>query len=267
MGEPEMLSMDVAHAIAESELVLIGIGEEMQVQLQQLKEISNFREKLSVLEKDETKEWLIPFLIRYYLDEKYHPDIIKAYQTLKKLLEHKNYFIISLSTDDLIWKAGLKSDRIVIPCGGYASLQCEGDCRGKLYQIDDVWWKQVCSWIEGGISLEALQEPTCPDCGSPLVVNQYGQLKYNESGYLGNWEKYTKWLQGTVNKKLCILELGVGMEFPSIIRWPFEKVCFYNQKASIWRVHSSLYQLSGELKGRGVSIKENPIIFLNMEVV
>ena len=44
-----------------------------------------------------------------------------------------------------------------------------------------------------------------------------------EEGYQKQWEKYTKWLQGTLNKKLCILELGVELNLPSIIRWPFEK--------------------------------------------
>lgn len=249
--------------IREAELVLIGIGEEMQVKLQRLREIDNFKEKLSVLEKDETKEWLIPFLIRYYLNEKYHSDILQAYTKLKELLEGKNYFIVSLSTDDLIWKAGLKSDKIVLPCGGYDFLQCEENCQGKLYQIEDILWEQICEWIEGRRPLNELSMPCCPECGAPLVMNQYGQQKYNESGYLENWGKYTKWLQGTVNKKLCILELGVGMEFPSIIRWPFEKICFYNQKAVFWRVHSSLYQLSEEIKERGISVKENPLTFLS----
>lgn len=248
--------------IEEAELVLIGIGDEMQVKLRQLKEMDNFKKKLSILEGDAQKEWLIPFLIKYYLDAKYHPDIMKAYQELKKLIENKNYFIVSLSTDDLIGKAELKSDKIVLPCGTYYFLQCEENCQGKLFQIEDILWKQICGWVEDKCPLEKLQEPRCPDCGGHLVMNQYGQKKYNESGYLDNWGRYTKWLQGTVNRKLCIIELGVGTEFPSIIRWPFEKVCFYNQKSTFWRIHSSLYQLSEEIKERGISVKEDPVTFL-----
>ena len=58
-----MLTQD----IREAELVLVGIGNEMQVRLHTLKEIQNFAEKLSILEQRQDKEWLIPFLIRYYL--------------------------------------------------------------------------------------------------------------------------------------------------------------------------------------------------------
>ena len=44
-----------------------------------------------------------------------------------------------------------------------------------------------------------------------------------------SWETYTKWLQGTLNRNLVILELGVGMELPQLIRFPFEKVAYFNQ--------------------------------------
>lgn len=249
--------------IKEAELVLVGIGSEMQVKLQMLKEIPNFNKKHSELKENPKKEWLIPFLIRYYIRKELHQEIVTAYEQLKEMLQGKNYFIVSLSTDDLIKDIGFREDRIVMPCGTYDALQCEKNCEAKLFSIEESFWTKVCDWIEDRAFLEELEEPKCFNCGEPLVMNQYGQSAYNENGYLANWQKYTKWLQGTVNRKLCILELGVGMEFPSIIRWPFEKVCFYNQKAVFWRVHSSLYQLSEEIKTRGKSVKEDPVTFLN----
>ncbi len=261
MEQIEALKQDLENA----ELVLIGIGNEMQVKLRKLKEIERFREKYFIIEKTDEKKWLFPFLIRYYLNEKYHPEIVEAYRKLNTLIRDKNYFIVSLSTDDLIKKTDLKADHVALPCGTYDLLQCEENCQGKLYPIESETWEKVCGWIEDRIPLEELKEPKCPDCGMPLVMNQYGQEKYNESGYLENWTRYTKWLQGTVNRNLCIIELGVGMEFPSVVRWPFEKMCFYNQKSVFWRIHSNLYQLSGEIKERGISVRESPIAFLNKD--
>lgn len=249
--------------IKEAELVLVGIGGEMQVKLQDLKNITNFNEKLTLLEKEERTEWLIPFLIRYYLKREYHPEIIGAYQKLREILEDKNYFIVSLSSDDLIRDIGFKEERITLPCGGYEMMQCSKNCRGKLFSVDEELWKRICGWIEDRIPLDELEEPKCPDCGASLVMNQYGEPEYNEDGYLESWKWYTKWLQGTVNRKLCILELGVGMELPSVIRWPFEKMCFYNRKSVFWRVHSSLYQLSEEISTRGISVRKDPVTFLN----
>lgn len=76
------------------------------------------------------------------------------------------------------------------------------------------------------------------------------------------WEVYTKWLQGTLNRKLVILELGVGLELPQLIRFPFEKVAYFNQKSSLYRVHSHLYQMTEEIKERGQSVPIHPVELL-----
>ena len=73
---------------------------------------------------------------------------------------------------------------------------------------------------------------------------------------------YTKWLQGTVNRKLVVLELGVGMKFPGVIRFPFEKVAYFNQKAKFYRIHKNLYHLTEELASKGVGIADNAIDWL-----
>ena len=75
-----------------------------------------------------------------------------------------------------------------------------------------------------------------------------------------SWETYTKWLQGTLNRNLVILELGVGME--QLIRFPFEKVAYFNQKSCLYRVHSHLYQMTEEIKERGYSVPMHPVTLL-----
>ena len=65
--------------------------------------------------------------------------------------------------------------------------------------------------------------------------------------------------------KACILELGAGMEYPSVIRFPFEKVAFFNQKSVFYRVHGKLPFLTEELSERGFSIKTDAITFLSEE--
>ena len=96
----------------------------------------------------------------------------------------------------------------------------------------------------------------------PMVYNNKKAENYVEAGYLTDWQNYTRWLQGTVNKKLCVLELGVGMKYPNVIRWPFEKIVYFNQKASMFRVHSKLCQLTEEIKDKAYKIEEKPIDFL-----
>lgn len=96
-------------------------------------------------------------------------------------------------------------------------------------------------------------------CGSDAAGNVVTNENYDESIYLPQWETYTRWLQNTLNKKLCILELGVGFQYPSVIRWPFEKTAYFNQKSNFIRVHEKLAQLTPEIKERSISISQNPV--------
>jgi len=171
-------------------------------------------------------------------DYKEAQSICELYRKLAEIIKEKNYFVISLCTDGNIRRYGLNDDRIVEPCGNYRYLQCSEKCTTDLYDAD------------GGYEI-------CPKCGRTLVHNRITETgaKYVEEGYLDQWKIYTKWLQGTVNRKVCILEIGVGMQYPSVIRFPFEKIVYFNQKASFFRIHSRLYQITEEIKERSCAIQ------------
>lgn len=84
----------------------------------------------------------------------------------------------------------------------------------------------------------------------------------DEEHYMKQWNLYTKWLGGTLNHKLVLLELGVGLKCPDAIRWPFEKVTSFNQKAILIRINEELSQLPLELKDKGMSVAKNAIDWL-----
>lgn len=186
----------------------------------------------------------------------------KAYACLADLVKEKNYFLVSLCMDDRIYEADFDKQRIVTPCGGFQKMQCDNNCSGELTDIPQETYEAVMKYYRAEVPLSALHEPVCKMCGGKRRFNQLGVSKYAEEGYLKQWDAYTKWLQGTVNKKLCVLELGVGLEYPKIIRFPFEKVVFYNQKAFMYRIHPVIWQLSEEIGSRGIGMKANPVDFL-----
>ena len=191
---------------------------------------------------------------KYICDER----AIKALQELLKVLEGKNYFIISTCTNGILNQIGFKEDRIVTPCGNLKLKQCQ-ECKDTLAPLseeDFIILKEAIHKAE----IPALTQ--CPVCGAPMVLNNVYATNYDENGYLQDWTIYKKWLQGTINKNVCILELGVGLVFPSVIRWPFEKIAFYNQKAVFVRVNERLYHMSEELKDKGISVAQNAIDWL-----
>lgn len=246
----------------EAELVLVGIGESFQYDWSALSEDARYHEIEREINGCEAYNWIIPFLQKMILSQKREDKWQRAYQSLGSLLEAKNYFIISLCMDDYIYEGSLDENRIVTPCGGFRRMQCDHNCSHLLSDVPQESYNAVLQYYRKELPLEAMQEPVCSRCGNKLRFNQLGVTQYAEEGYLDQWNEYTKWLQGTVNKKLCVLELGVGMEYPTVIRFPFEKIVLYNQKAYMYRIHSLLYQLGEEIGGRGCGIRENPVDFL-----
>lgn len=254
---------DILAESKNADMVLIGIGEEFQYDWDILFQNERYREIEKEIEKKEEYRWINPFLQKMALEQYPDENLAKAYRNLKEMLDGHNYFIVSTVMDDYIYRYGFKEDRIVTPCGGFRKMQCDYNCNGQLTELDYETYDKVKKYYDGNIDLEELHEPICSQCGQKRRFNQIGTTKYAEEGYLPQWEVYMKWLQGTVNKKVCVIELGVGMQLPTIIRWPFERIVYYNKKAFLYRIHSSLYQLEEKIGDRGVGIKEKPVNFLS----
>lgn len=237
--------MDLKDFFQNADMILVGIGENFQDRFENI-EVAD-EKNVTVLEDYARKK---------YLDSNPVSEVTEAYDNLAKLLEGKNYFVVTLCTDDKIYRSNIKEDRIVAPCGSYSYLQCEEVCTENIYSVEEY---REC--LENG------EEPACPECRKKLVMNRIGIKKYSEEGYLKKWNIYMKWLQGSLNKNIRVLELGVGMKYPSVIRWPFERVTLINNKAKFMRVHKELFQLTEEIRDKGISIEENPIDFLRNQIV
>jgi len=163
---------------------------------------------------------------------------LEAYNKLATLLNGKNYFVVSLCMDDIIFDSDLDASKIVAPLGGRLKKQCPDACTHDLYENN---------------------ETICPNCGKELVYNNIEAPVYVEEGYLPQWQKQRLWLTGTLNKKLVVLELGVSLKFPQIVRWPFEKIVEINEKSEIIRVNEKLPQLSENVSKRGLSVKKSSV--------
>lgn len=244
--------------IEDADVLLIGLGEEFECRKELLQNVRYAQIYDEIREKN--FEWIFPYL-NFYFIRKEKTNVLEGLKNLAELIKNKNYFLISTCCNDLTLYAGFQQERIVSPCGGFQKMQpFSGDVK-TIVEVDQSVLDKINEYFEGKISLNSLKNAIF--CGeNPMVFNSIVLENYNEDGYLQDWENYTKWIQTTLNKKLCVIELGVGMNYPSVIRWPFEKVAFFNNKASIFRVHKSLYQISKELHDKGRSLDENACSFV-----
>ena len=171
------------------------------------------------------------------------PDVQSLYEKMAVLFKDKDYFIVTTLTDGEIFKSSLDPKRITAPCGNVTWRQCSNACTKDIWEPGEV------------------PDDICPHCKAPLTGNTIEADNYIEEGYLPQWNAYTRWLSGTLNKKLLILELGVGFKTPTVIRWPFEKTVSVNNKARMYRIHGDLAQLSEGMKEKADSIAQNSVEF------
>ncbi len=252
------MNAEIRELLLNAQLVLVGIGEEFY-SFKALREDAGYSDVAELLEVED-KAWLIPLWNYYYVREKM-PSVGRALSELAELLKNKNYYVVSVCANGMAQKAGFKEGRMVSPCGSAFKLQCPNRCEGAILELSEEEALDVCAkMVKKEVKSISLRK--CPVCGQEMCLNNVYTEKYDESGYLPDWNVYTKWLQGTLNRELCILELGVNLTYPSVIRFPFEKIGFYNQKASFVRVNETLYQLAEDLKDKGVSIPKNSIDWL-----
>ncbi len=171
------------------------------------------------------------------------PDIKSLYDKIDGLIKGKDFFIVTTITDGEIFHSTLEQSRMVAPCGNVTWRQCSKACTKNIWELGEI------------------PEDVCPCCGAALTGNTIEAENYIEEGYLPQWKAYTSWLAGTLNKKLLVLELGVGFQTPTVIRWPFEKTVSINKKAYMYRIHESFSQLPESLKGKADGILENSLEF------
>ena len=254
----------ILEQIRQADMVLVGLGEEFD-DVKRLCDDTVYQSGRRML-LEAGYEWLIPAWSEY-CSGKLEDVITPALENLLRMLDGKNCFVVSVSTNSAIERVVDKEECLVKPCGSVLKKQCARGCEGELLPLTEKDGEKLKAFFselyEDNFSRESVPElGRCSKCGSPMVLNNILAENYSESGYLGRWQRYTKWLQGTLNRRLFLLELGVGLQFPTVARWPFEKIVTYNEKAFLCRIHEKLYHLPKEISSKGCGISKNAIDWL-----
>ena len=176
-----------------------------------------------------------------HLTDPSQADLKAAYEALYDLIKEKDYYIVNTLTDGAVYEMPFDKNRIVAPCGNIHWRQCSKACTKDIWEESEV------------------PDDVCPHCKAPLTGNTIKAETYIEEGYLPRWKDYMKWQTGTINRSLVILELGEGFATPTVMRWPFEKIIYFNRKSRLYRINESFYQLPKEAEERGVSVHENSV--------
>lgn len=97
--------------------------------------------------------------------------------------------------------------------------------------------------------------PHCPVCGKPMAMNLRADDTFvqDEGWYLAS-ERYSDFLRRHKDMKVLFLELGVGMNTPGIIKYPFWQMTYNNPNAHYVSINYGEAFAPSEIKDRSICI-------------
>ena len=231
-------------AIDEADAIVIGAGAGLSTSAgftysgeRFEKYFSEFREKYGFEDMYaggfypyETPEEKWAFWSRYIFINRYMDAPKPVYEQLLALVKDKDYFVITTNVDHCFQKAGFDKARLFYTQGDYGLFQCSVPCTPVTYDNEEM----VRDMMEQQSDLKIPSEliPTCPVCGEPLTMNLRSDDRFVEDeGWHRAAQRYHQFLRSH-DGKVLFLELGIGYNTPSIIKFPFWQMTAENPDAT-----------------------------------
>lgn len=170
------------------------------------------------------------FWCRNIFCNRYDQPKSEIHQKLLEVVRDKNYFVLTTNVDHLFQNNGFDKARLFYTQGDYGLFQCPTPCHNKTYDNEKIVREMLAT--EKNMSVPEKLFPRCPKCGKVMTTNLRVDDKFVEDG---GWKiasyNYKKFLQKNLNSEIVYLELGVGMNTPGIIKFPFWRFTAENPKA------------------------------------
>lgn len=168
---------------------------------------------------------------RYIYHNRYEEHDREPYETLLKLVGHRDYFVITTNVDHQFQLSGFDKKRLFYTQGDYGLWQCSKPCCDKTWDNEAAVKRMVAEQRNRKVPSGLV--PRCPVCGAPMTMNlRCDNTFVQDKGWYAAHSRYEDFIRRHKNMKLLFLELGVGGNTPVIIKYPFWRMAAANPKAS-----------------------------------
>ena len=170
-----------------------------------------------------------------------------VYGNLKKIVEGKDYFVLTTNVDHQFQRAGFEKERLFYTQGDYGLFQSSRPTVAKTYDNQEIVEKmlEAQGFVRDNWGIFQLPEdkklkmsipteliPICPDDGLPMAMNLRADENFVEdAGWKMAAKRYQDFLHSHRGKHALYWELGVGMNTPVIIKFPFWRYTEENPNA------------------------------------
>ena len=160
-----------------------------------------------------------------------------VYRNLKKIVEGKDYFVLTTNVDHQFQRAGFEKERLFYTQGDYGLFQSSRPGLAKTYDNQEIVESmlEAQGFVRDNAGIFQLSEdktlkmsipteliPICPDDGLPMTTNlRVDENFVEDAGWKMAAKRYQDFLHSHKGKHVLYWELGVGMNTPVIIKFPF----------------------------------------------
>lgn len=204
----------------------------------------------------ETLEEKWAYWARHISLNRFETPATELYKKLYNLVNNKKYFVLTTNVEHQFWKAGFPDEKIFATQGDYGYIQCAKGCHAKLYDNEILVSEMLKQTKDCKIPSELV--PKCPVCGGEMDVNVRKDEYFIQDEA---WDKacgnYSSFLKEIERKKVVFMELGVGFNTPTIIRYPFEQLTYVNPNATIIRLNKDYPEGPVENENKTIAFEED----------
>ena len=198
-----------------------------------------------------TEEERWAYWSRHVMYARIEPPALPLYKDLLDAVSRKEHFVITTNVDGQFRKAGFAADRLFEVQGDYAYIQPQSGTDQKRFYAEDLFRRMQEEQRDGRIPTALV--PRYAD-GDILLGSKHGELMdinvRKDGGFVQDdeWfaqaEHYETFVREHQSGRLLLLELGVGFNTPTIIRYPFERMAERFPHTTLVRVNRD-YPMAG----------------------
>ena len=185
-----------------------------------------------------------------------------TYAKLMRLVDGKDYFVITTNVDHQFQKAGVDKGRLFYTQGDYGLWQCSVPCHDSTYDN----FETVKAMVERQRDMRVPGElvPACPVCGKPMAMNLRADGTFVEdAGWHAAAARYHAFLDAHETGRVLYLELGVGGNTPAIIKYPFWRRVYANPQATYACLNFGEAVVPSEIRERSILVDADIDAVLN----
>lgn len=179
----------------------------------------------------ETLEEYWAWWSRHIWVNRYDIGVGKPYADLLELIKDKDYFVLTTNVDHQFQLAGFDKKRLFYTQGDYGLWQCSKACHDKTYDNEDTVRIMVAEQKNMKIPTDRI--PKCPVCGAPMTMNLRCDDHFvQDKGWYTAADRYDTFIRRHKDLHILFWEIGVGLNTPVIIKYPFWQMTAQNKKAT-----------------------------------